>query len=221
MALGKLLEWVQAGISGAKLLSTALGMTETVRESAPPAGTPNLRGAKLSAHNVYTIDQRVALIVKLVQQGATDPEIIAGARGIVSKKCGKEWCLKERDWRGEVVALFDQTRRDVRWVRDPDGVDFFSSAKNTLKMRGGDCDEFSSLLGARLRAIGYPVELVVVETHSAPVKGEYEHVYLCTGWQKDDGEWEAMFLDPSVDKPAGWHVPESQVVRLRSFAVPA
>ena len=51
------------------------------------------------------IHERVALLIDLVQKGRTDPEIVMLARECVSKRCGSHWCIGERDWRGEIVAV--------------------------------------------------------------------------------------------------------------------
>jgi hypothetical protein len=153
---------------------------------------------------------------------------IAKAREIVSRKCkagrnGKEdWCIQARDWRAEIVAVHNEVKdKLVRYTRDPDGVDFFAGAKRVMAMGGADCDEMIALELALLRAIGYPVELVVVETTNAPIKGEYEHIFGVAAYEDADGSPRAIWLDPTVrEKPAGWRVPESMCVREKSYAVP-
>lgn len=235
MGLGEFLGRVTAALTGAKMLADALGLKAEQEAPRPIAGSTGrlapvvaIKGAKLTNHDVRNIDQRVALIVGLVQRGASDPDIIAKAREIVSRKCkqgrnGKEdWCIPARDWRAEIVAVHNEVKdRLVRYTRDPDGVDFFAGAKRVMAMGGADCDEMVSLEGALLRAIGFPVELVVVETVNAPIKGEYEHVFLVSAYEDADGKQHGVWLDPTVrEKPAGWRVPESMCVREKSYAVP-
>ena len=109
----------------------------------------------------------------------------------------------------------------MRYTRDPDGVDLFAGAGRVLKMGAGDCDEMIALELALLRAIGYPVELVVVETVNAPIKGEFEHIFGVTAYEDNNGTQVGVWLDPTVkEKPAGWRVPESMTVREKSYAVP-
>ncbi|MFA6168422.1 MAG: hypothetical protein WC700_17495 [Gemmatimonadaceae bacterium] len=225
MALSDLLGRLAAGLNGARMLADALGIK--AEHVAPIAGAgrvapaKQIQGAKLSNHMVNNIDERVALIVGLVQRGATDMDVIAKAREIVSQRCGDQWCTRPRDWKAEITAIHNAVRdKLMRYVRDPDGVDLFAHPKHSLKMKAGDCDEQCSLEGALLRAIGYPVELVVVETVNAPVKGEMEHIFLVTAYEDSAGKQHAIWLDPTVDKPAGWRVPEGLVVNERSFSVP-
>lgn len=211
------------------MLADALGLKSEAEAPRPIAGSTGrlppakaIVGAKMTNHDVRNIDQRVALIVGLVQRGASDPDIIAKAREIVSQKCGKDWCIKARDWRGEIVAVHNAVKdKLVRYTRDPDGVDFFAHPKRSLAMGAGDCDEMIALELALLRAIGFPVELVVVETTNAPIKGEFEHIFGVTAYEDDGGQQVGVWLDPTVkEKPAGWRVPESVCVREKSYAVP-
>ena len=104
MSLGAFLARITAGLTGARMLADALGLKAEAESPAPIAGSTGrikpplaLVGAKLTSHDVRNIDQRVALIVGLVQRGASDPDIIAKARELVSQKCGKDWCIKARD----------------------------------------------------------------------------------------------------------------------------
>lgn len=235
MGLGEFLGRITAGLTGAKMLADALGLKAEQEAPRAIAGSTGrlapvvaIKGAKLTNHDVRNIDQRVALIVGLVQRGASDPDIIAKAKEIVSRKCkagrnGKEdWCIQARDWKGEIVAVHNEVKdKLVRYTRDPDGVDLFLSAKMTMRTGAEDCDSMIGLELALLRAIGFPVELVVVETTNAPVKGEYEHIFGCAGYEDADGSPRAIWLDPTVrEKPAGWRVPESMCVREKSYAVP-
>ena len=68
------------------------------------------------------------------------------------------------------------------------------------------CDDFVSLLGALLRSIGYKVRSRVVWTKGFTT---WNHIYLLV--QLPAGEW--MALDATVDKPAGWEVPKSLMLK--------
>lgn len=142
------------------MLADALGLKAEQEAPRPIAGSTGrlapvvaIKGAKLTNHDVRNIDQRVALIVGLVQRGASDPDIIAKAREIVSRKCkqgrnGKEdWCIQARDWRAEIVAVHNEVKdKLVRYTRDPDGVDFFAGAKRVMAMGGADCFQAGTLV---------------------------------------------------------------------------
>jgi len=79
-----------------------------------------------------------------------------------------------------------------------------------------NCDDMSAFLSASLGAIGYPTKLRVVETVGA---GDWSHIYVLVGIPPErPSRWVA--LDLSEPHPAGWQVPEEQVVRFRDFEVP-
>ena len=83
----------------------------------PPVG----RGRLVRAPG---IKQRVARIREAVRRGGADARVRGLALGVLTRKCGREWCVPEKDWRKEVTALFDYVRTNVRYTRDPLGLVF-------------------------------------------------------------------------------------------------
>lgn len=153
------------------------------------------------------IAERVAYIHKQAVHGTRDPQVYSLARAAVSKRCGDGWCIPERDHRGEATALFNEVRARVRYTFDPTDYDAFQIPAKTLALRTGDCDDQVALLGAMLRSIGLQVQSRVVHTQGFPT---YNHIYLrCQ--IPESKQW--MALDCTVDKPAGWEVPASSMVR--------
>lgn len=182
--------------------------------------------AHSETHDVGDINERVALIVKLIRKGAVDPELQHRALRLLSRKCdeygrpiprGQEeahrgtvkWCYPEKDCMAEVRALYDavkdpRSKFAIRYVRDTVIGDVFTAAKRTLLVNnGGDCDDFCVTLGALLMAIGHPVTVRVIRTKD---KLTWNHVYLTTPKQFDEPE-PVVALDPTVDKPMGWEAP--------------
>jgi len=142
-----------------------------------------LARATADTHDVKNINERVALIVKLIRQGATDPEVAKRAHRLLARKCDSfgrpiprgmeekygskdvKWCVPEKNCMAEVKALYDavknpQSRFAVRYVRDSIIGDVFTAAKRTLLVNnGGDCLPAGTLLLTRDR--GYqPIELL-------------------------------------------------------------
>lgn len=80
------------------------------------------------------------------------------------------------DFMGEMRALFDFVTNQVRYVKDPVGVETLQSPRYTLQTRMGDCDDKSILIVSLLRSIGHPAELAfrVIGTNAS---GRYTHVY--------------------------------------------
>ncbi len=160
---------------------------------------------KTRLYNVKTIEQRVEILAKLIRKGGLDPKIRERALKILTRKCGGTWCVPEKKWGKELVALFADARQSVRYTKDPLRADGFQSALRTLGWAGGDCDDYTSLLGSELEAVGYPTKIRVVQTVGEP---SWNHVYLLAGI-KELGKAETRWvpLDASLNKPAGWEVP--------------
>jgi hypothetical protein len=174
------------------------------------------RGPRSKLHNVHGIDQRVSHIVRLAQKGRIDPKVVTLARQTVSKKCGTEWCVPERDQRGEVSAIFHEVRRRVRYVSDAIGVDQFSSARRSMfDMHGEDCDGYAIAISSMLGAIGYRTRLRVIRTTDSP---EWNHIYNLVELPRGSDKW--VPLDASVNERPGWQAPQQQIAQIRDYEVP-
>jgi hypothetical protein len=174
------------------------------------------RAPRSKLHNVHGIDQRVSHIVKLAQKGRIDPKVVTLARQTVSKKCGRDWCVPERNQGGEVSAIFHEVRQRIRYVSDAIGVDQFSSARRSMfEMHGEDCDGYSIALSSMLGAIGYRTRLRVIRTTDSP---EWNHIYNLVELPRGSNKW--IPLDASVNEPPGWEAPRSQIAAKRDYEVP-
>jgi hypothetical protein len=125
-------------------------------------------------------------------------------------------CVPEKDWEAEIRALFTAVRdaaspMALRYTRDHAEIDQFHSADKLLKLKGGDCDDGTILLGSMLRAVGYPIRLRVIQDTGSST---WSHIYLLVGLPPMAPEkWVA--LDWSVPgKPAGWEAPGAKEVAL-------
>lgn len=185
------------------------------------------RGAitKVRTLTVFTIDQRVAEIRRLMLRDSEDPKIIEAARGVLTRQCGGEWCIVPKDYDAEAVALFDavvdpSSPIAIRYTRDHPIVDVFTAPVKMLRLRGEDCDSLVSFLGALLLAAGAIPEMVTVQTKGADT---WSHIFLRVPRDGSDGVSEVaaseadhynyLYLDPSMpDKPAGWAPPGTQYV---------
>jgi len=202
--------------SGGRALSRAMNGTGRSRRLGD-ADDRSGGGYQSRMYDVKNIDERVSHIVGLVQRGRTDPKVVMLARRVVSQKCGDDWCIPERDYSGEVRAIFAEVRKRVRYVRDAWGVDQFTGARRSLyESHGGDCDDYVVTLGSMLQAIGYPVKLRVIQTVGSP---DWSHIYLVVGLPPEQpSKWAS--LDASVNEPPGWEAPASQIRKKRDYWVP-
>lgn len=161
---------------------------------------------KFEARRARTIEQRVAYIHEQMIKGTRNPKVYALARALISRKCGGEWCIPERDSLNEIRALFAEVRSRVRYTLDPVDFDAFQTPNKTLALKTGDCDDQVSLLGAMCRSIGYPVQSRIYHT-----KGFETWNHIAMRVRLPNKKW--MTLDPTVNQPAGWEVPESAMLQ--------
>lgn len=213
----------------------------TAGVGAPPPGALPLPEAgtgirKMTVATVRTIEQRVSYIHDQLVKGSQSPRVIEKARAIVARKCEngdgtKRWCVPEKDWWGEVKALFDAVadanhELGLRYTRDHAWVDQFSSAEASMRLKAGDCDDGTILLGALLVSVGYRVKMRVIQSKGSDT---WSHIYLLVGLPPT-GPTKWVPLDWSVRKPAGWEVegaeqcartgrPAGLVLRVKDFDV--
>lgn len=142
----------QLVIAGAAFLAGSKALKEAFKEEPHLArspvswdrlpGLPNLpeaNGPRSQVRRVANIDQRVRYVIQQIIKGRRDPRIRGLAVKIVSQKCNGGWCIPERDYLGEIRAIFKYTRQNVRYVRDPIDRDTFQHPVRTLEWGGEDC----------------------------------------------------------------------------------
>jgi len=136
-----------------------------------------------------TVEQMKALI----RSGAKDFYVRQKAIDILLEKR-----VRSKDYLGEIEALFEWVKGNVRYTKDPFRVEVLHSARRMLQLRAGDCDDLAILLGAMLEAIGHRVRLVLVGPN--PLRPRLlTHVYLEA---YDKGRW--IPLDATMPHPMGW-----------------
>lgn len=136
------------------------------------------------------------LIAQLVLDGAKD--FYVRQKAIQIFRMGG---VRPKNRFGEVCALFDWVRRNVRYTRDIFRVELLHSARRMLELQAGDCDDMTILLGAMLMATGHPVRLVLAGFR--PNKPHvYSHIYPEVNVR---GRW--LAIDATVERPIGWAPP--------------
>src|SRR5215469_16967158 len=138
----------------------------------------------------------VGYIVHLVKEGAKDFCVRQKAINILIENA-----VRPKDYMGEIEALFEWVKNNVRYTRDIYRVELLHTARRMLELRAGDCDDMTILLGAMLVSIGHPVRLALAGFR--PKKPySYSHIYPEVNVK---GKWIA--LDPTMDCPIGWAPP--------------
>ena len=145
--------------------------------------------------------ETLVLMRQLVQRYKKDSMIRDTALSLIQG-------LPQRDWTGEVRALFEYVRDRIRYARDVNRVETLQTPPVTMEVEAGDCDDKSTLLASLLESVGHPSRFVAVG-YKAP--GAYSHVYV----ESKIGEnW--VSLDPTADKPFGWS-PRPPLARMVMF----
>lgn len=140
-------------------------------------------------------DATVRIIRQLIESGKRSLKIRYFA----------EWILKlyevtARDRVGEIAAIHDWAKKNIRYVQDPYRVEYVQTPERLLETRTGDCDDFTALVGSLVEAIGYPVDIKVV---AKPGRKEFHHVYPVARIGA-----ESVGLDASMPVPLGYESPE-------------
>ena len=137
------------------------------------------------------------IIGELIRYGAKDFVVRQHAIQVF-----RDYGVKAKDRHGEVCALFDWVRRNIRFTRDIFRVELLHTARRMLELRAGDCDDLTILLGAMLVSTGHPVRLALVgfRPHRPHLYSHiYPEVYV-------NGRWVA--IDASMRKrPMGFAPP--------------
>lgn len=125
--------------------------------------------------------QTVRLMRQLVDEAQADPEFVRFAVDLVRN-------IPAYDEYGEVSALFQWVQSAIRYTKDPFSKEKLYPPKELLKIRAGDCDDMSMLLGALALALGYPARLITLGANpNAP--NEFSHVYVEVEVPAGSGQW--------------------------------
>ena len=159
-------------------------------------------GRRCPRVTVYRIPRRrtalvtAAMIGRMIGDGARDFCVRQAAITIF-----RVYDVRGKDRWGEVCAVFDFVRRNIRFTRDIFRLELLHSARRMLELRAGDCDDMTILLGALLMSTGHPVRLVLAGFR--PNRPHvYSHIYPEVNVR---GRW--IPVDATLDRPPGWAPP--------------
>jgi hypothetical protein len=84
--------------------------------------------------------------------------------------------IAQGDYASEVLAIYYWVCRNIRYIRDIDGVEFIKEPEQLLKTNAGDCDDMATLLAAMLMSAGNPVRFAIAGFR--PGRPNFSHVYV-------------------------------------------
>lgn len=125
----------------------------------------------------------------------------------------------------QFFSIFKEIRKRWRYVFDPVDGDYFASASETigqLKADGkfkGDCDDYSILMAACIKAVGGEVRLVKTQVSSGGIVTGHVYPEVYVGNQKDLENVnylirEVLFIKENKGKPIYYHVDANHQVWL-------
>lgn len=215
MSLGLFAELARLFV-GTKLVKSAIdGLGNELSKKTDIAELPAGRGKmKMKVHKVFSLEDRMSHIIQMTKKGMIDPEIRKFTAEAINKRCGNNWCVKERDYMGEIRAVFKAVDENVRYTGDIWSIDTFQHPVRTLELGVGDCDDVSMVIASCLMSIGYPIRFRVIQTKSS---NDWNHIFVLAGIPpRDAKKW--VSLDATIDRPAGWHPPDHMIARKKDFA---
>lgn len=133
-----------------------------------------------------TLGETVGWMKKFAREGSESEEVHEVVRQICQD-------LVEGDYASECAAIYYWMRQNIRYMRDPPGVEYVQTPKRLLKTRAGDCDDMAVLIAAMLLVCGNPCRFVLAGF--AP-GGPPSHVFV------------------EVRTPHGWHALDPVANRL-------
>lgn len=129
-------------------------------------------------------DQTVKLMRQLVDAALADASFVRKAVDIVRS-------VPAYDEFGELEALYEWAKSNIRFTKDPLTKEKLYPPQELLKIRAGDCDDISMLLGSFALALGYPARLITISANpDAPQ--EFSHVYVQAEAPVGSGQWVSM-----------------------------
>ena len=165
----------------------------------------------MSAFNVHSdsLDSRMDFLIDEVWKGIQDPKIQSLAAMIM-----EEYEVPSRNYEAEAKAVFDWVRTNIRYTRDPEGLELFRKPIRTVQLGIADCDDMSILICALLGTIGHRLQLRVIGVTS----NEPEHIYPLDLLPPDNSTY-YIALDATRPEDIGWEVPEEQRLFQEDFDV--
>lgn len=117
---------------------------------------------------VAGVKETLKLMISIVKQYRKNSDIRALAESIIQN-------VPEKDSVGEVRAIFNWVRDNIRYTMDVRDVETLKTPDAVIYSGQGDCDDKSTLLSTLLETIGYVTRFVAVGMNTP---GVYEHVYV-------------------------------------------
>ena len=177
----------------------------------PSVATPTAPRARYATAN--TVEDKLKILSALIAKDRENPAVDLALGQALGRRTNGGWAVAEHDDMGELKAIYNHVRQNVRYTGDAHKLDTFRRPARTLQLGIGDCDDAATVVGAMASAAGYQVGLRVVETGS---NTDWNHVYNVVGLPRTNPtRW--VPIDATMDKGVGWEVSGPQVNKVKTF----
>lgn len=165
----------------------------------------------MASFNVHSdsLDDRMDFLIEEVWKGIQDVKIQQLASRIL-----EEYDVPSRDYEAESRAVFEWVRSNIRYTRDPEGLELFRKPIRTVQLGIADCDDMSILICALLGTIGHTLMLRVIGVTS----DEPEHIYPLDLLPPGNPD-HYIALDATRPEAMGWEVPEETMLFLQDYDI--
>lgn len=117
--------------------------------------------------------------------------------------------VPSKDFGAEISTIYEWVRENIRFIKDPVGVETVASPVRTLDLGAGDCDDQAVLLASLLINAGHPVRFVAVGFQP----GIFSHVFTET---RIGGHW--VPLETTVPMAyIGWKPPNIRALMTQTI----
>lgn len=153
-------------------------------------------------YNATDVASMVRLVAQQVEASVKDPwtrayaiEIVRGSRAYVPAGGPSEV--------DQISRVFWHVKHNIAYVQDPRGYEFIASARRTVQLAGGDCDDHVVLVGSLLSVLGFAVGARVISQD-----GNNWHIYSLVGFEPAYAPTKYIALDTTQKESyPGWEAP--------------
>ncbi len=144
---------------------------------------------------------------KIARQRSGDPTIRRLALNILQQAQ-----IPSHHFVDEALAIGDYVKRKVRYVRDPNNIEYLQDPIDLVKhiqnnTAQGDCDDMALLTSALLMSIGHQPFFRAVRYTNSFAGNNYNHIYTVVYERNPYGQKQRVVLDCILkNKPIGFEV---------------
>ena len=131
----------------------------------------------------------LAAMKRLASEGKKDLEV----RRLVEQLNAN---VAEGDYASELLSVYYWVKQNIRYMRDPAGVEMLKTPRKLLETKAGDCDDIATLLAAMYMALGNTVQFAIASFR--PGAPAFSHVFV-----EVITPWGPVVFDPVANRVTG------------------